>query len=71
MTRHPATPRQAPRPGTGRTSRTGMPARGLGAVAVIIVLVTLAGLAAAVLRLSQQSQVTVAQDVLLPLSQHY
>lgn len=40
------------------------PSRGLGAVAVIIVLVTLAGLAAAVLRLGQQSQITSTQDVL-------
>lgn len=40
------------------------PSHGLGAVAVIIVLVTLAGLAAAVLRLGQQSQTASTQDVL-------
>lgn len=45
-------------------SRGQTPARGLGAVAVIMVLVTLAGLAAAVLRLGQQSQITGTQDLL-------
>lgn len=45
-------------------SAASKPARGLGAVAVIIVLVTLAGLAAAVLRLGQQAQVSTTQDVL-------
>lgn len=45
-------------------ARPGKPSRGLGAVAVIIVLVTLAGLAAAVLRLGQQAQVSTTQDVL-------
>ncbi|MBP6900992.1 MAG: MSHA biogenesis protein MshP [Burkholderiaceae bacterium] len=38
--------------------------RGLGAVAVIVTLVVLASLAAAVLRLGQQSQATATQDLL-------
>ena len=39
-------------------------ARGLGAVAVIVVLVALAGIAAAVLRLGQQSATGTSQDAL-------
>jgi MSHA biogenesis protein MshP len=46
-------PRHAPRPR----------ARGFGALAAILVLVVLAGLAGAVLRLGQASQLALAQDV--------
>jgi MSHA biogenesis protein MshP len=55
MTPPPTRPRQQPR---------SLPARGLGAVAVVMVLVVMATLAAAVLRLGRQAHTTVSQDIL-------
>lgn len=64
MTRTPPATRlhlRAPR--TGPTGRRASAERGLGAVTVVIVLVVMATLAAALLRLSRQSHTSISQDV--------